>query len=316
MATVALFCGSPCPATAQAPNKPAKPVAAKDDPTRQPGPYKPGPESEVQAGVPQGLVTQHAWNASKYYPGTTRDYWVYVPAQYDASKPAAVLVFQDGAGAVKPQGPLRVPVVLDNLIHKGDIPVTIGIFINPGRLPEQKPDEKPKNRSVEYDSLGDTYARFLLEEILPTVGQNYRLTTDPNMRAIAGGSSGGICAFTVAWERPEAFRRVFSWIGSFVDIRGGHAYPTMIKDCARKPLRIYLQEGKNDLTNQFGSWLKANEEMEKALKSKDYDFKMTYGEGGHNPAHAGQLLPEVLRWLWRDWKTATAEAAAAQGSGK
>jgi enterochelin esterase-like enzyme len=227
---------------------------------------------------------------------------VYVPAQYDAAKPAAVMIFQDGAGAVAEKGALRAPTVFDNLIHSGEMPVTIGIFINPGRLEGQKPEEKPKNRSLEYDTVNDAYARFLLEEILPAVGQNYRLTSSPKFRALAGGSSGGICALNAAWHRPDAFHKVFSWIGSFTNIRGGHAYPDMVRDSAKKPLRIYLQEGRNDLKNQHGDWFEANKKLEKALSEKAYDFKATYGEGGHHPAHAGSLLPDVLRWLWRDWK--------------
>jgi enterochelin esterase-like enzyme len=286
-------------ATLSAQNPPAKKAV---DPQRQPGPYKLGPDSEVKPGVPQGKVTKHTWEKSMVFPGTTRDYWVYVPAQYDAAKPAGLLVFQDGAGAVSPTGALRVPVVLDNLIAAGDLPPMIGLFVNPGRASDQKPTDKPKNRSLEYDTVSDAYGKFLHEELLPEVGQHYRISPDPRLRGIAGGSSGGICAFSVAWHRPESFGRVFSWVGSFTNIRGGHVCPDLIRDSARKPIRIYLQEGKNDLINQFGSWYEANQKMEAALKEKDYDFKMTYGEGGHNPAHAGHLLPEVLRWLFRDVK--------------
>ncbi|MDZ4288601.1 MAG: alpha/beta hydrolase-fold protein, partial [Prosthecobacter sp.] len=193
--------------------------------------YVLGPDSEVQKGVPQGKVTQMPpWTSSKLFPGTTRDWWVYVPAQYKAEKPAAVMVFCDGGGFVKPDGQFRAPVVFDNLIAKGEMQVTIGIFIQPGVFPTSNPKDKPRsNRSFEYDSLGDLYARFLLEEILPEVSKSYNLSSNPDDRAICGNSSGGICAFTVAWERPDAFRKVVSHIGSFTNIRGGYVYPALLR---------------------------------------------------------------------------------------
>jgi enterochelin esterase-like enzyme len=283
---------------------PAAPKVAteEDKRQRQPGPYKPGPDSEVKPGVPQGKVTKYEWATSKIFPDTKRDYWVYVPAQYDGTKPACVLVFQDGGGCINPTGALRVPTVMDNLIAAKEMPVTIGIFINPGSKLTQKPGEKASNRSFEYDTLSADYSKFLLDEILPEVGKNYKLTNDPEGRAIAGGSSGGICAFTVAWQRPDAFRKVFTWIGSFTNIRGGNAYPEIVKKETKKPIRIFQQDGSNDLINQFGSWFDANKAMEAVWKEKGYDLKTVYGTGGHNPAHAGQLLPDVLRWLWRDYK--------------
>jgi len=210
--------------------------------------YVLGPDSQVKPGVPQGKVTQHVWNSSKVYPGTTRDWWVYVPAQYDAAKPANLMVFCDGGGFVKPDGQFRAPIVFDNLIAAGEMPVTIGIFINPGVFGEAKEGQKPRsNRSFEYDSLGDLYARFLLEEILPEVEKTYKFTDDPEGRAICGNSSGGICAFTVAWERPDAFRKVVSHIGSFTNIRGGHVYPALVRKTEKKPLRVFLQDGTGDI---------------------------------------------------------------------
>ncbi|MCH1410303.1 MAG: esterase family protein, partial [Verrucomicrobiales bacterium] len=189
--------------------------------------YKPGTDAMPKDGVPKGKLSQREWT-SEIFRGTVRDYWVYVPAQYDGKTPAAVLICQDGGGFVRENGPFRAPTVLDNLIHAGDIPVTIGIFINPGVIPPAKAGQQArKNRSFEYDTLSDQYARFLLEEILPEVGKNYKLTDDPDMRVICGNSSGGICAFTVAWERPDAFRKVISHIGSFTNIRGGHVYPAL-----------------------------------------------------------------------------------------
>jgi enterochelin esterase family protein len=263
--------------------------------------YKLGPDSEVQKGVPQGKVTQMPpFTTSKVYPGTTRDWWIYVPAQYDAAKPAHVMVFCDGGGFVKPDGQLRAPVVFDNLIAKGEVPVTIGIFINPGAFPPANAKEKPRsNRSFEYDSLGDAHAKFLIDEILPEVAKSYNLSPNPDHRAICGNSSGAICAFTVAWERPDAFRRVVSHIGSFTNIRGGHVYPALIRKMEKKPLKVFLQEGSNDLDNQFGNWPLANQDMAASLKYAGYDYKFVMGEGTHNMKHGGSILPDTLRWIWK-----------------
>lgn len=264
--------------------------------------YKPGPDAMVKKGVPQGKVTQHQWT-SEIFPGTERDYWVYVPAQYDGSERACVMVFQDGGGYVKEKGHFRAPTVLDNLIHAGDIPVTIGIFINPGVVPPAESGQQPrKNRSFEYDTLSDQYARFLLEEILPEVGTNYELTDNPDCRAICGNSSGGICAFTVAWERPDAFRKVVSHIGSFTNIRGGHAYPALIRKTDPKPIKVFLQDGENDLDNLHGNWPLANRQMAAALEFSGYDFKFVMGTGKHSGRHGGAIFPDTLRWLWSDWK--------------
>ena len=262
--------------------------------------YLLGPDSQVKPGVPQGKVTVHQWTESKIYPGTVRDYAVYVPAQYDKAKPAAVMVFQDGMGMYGEKGQFRAATVFDNLIAAGEMPVTIGIFINPGMFPPAKPGEKGRsNRSFEYDSLGGLYSRFLLEEILPEVGKSYNLTTDPEMRAICGNSSGGICAFTVAWEHPEAFRKVVSHIGSFTNIRGGDVYPAMIRKAEKKPIRVFLQDGRNDLDNQFGNWPLANQDMAASLKFMGYDYKFVLGEGTHNGKHGASMLPDTLRWLRR-----------------
>jgi len=265
--------------------------------------YKPGPESTRQEGVPQGKVTEHVWK-SDIFEGTIRRYWVYVPEQYDGTEPAAVMVFQDGHAYVDEAGQFRVPIVFDNLIHAGDLPVTIGIFIDPGHKKEALPDEpgwrpRPENRDYEYDAMSDQYARFLLEEILPEVSNSYRLTDDPERRAICGISSGGICAWTVAWERPDAFRKVLSHVGSFVNIRGGHVYPALIRKSAKRPIRVFLQDGSGDLDNAHGNWPLANQQMAAALKFSDYDYQFVYGEGAHNGIHGGAVLPDSLRWLWR-----------------
>ncbi len=261
--------------------------------------YKLGPDSERQPNVPQGKLTQHKWT-SKIFEGTERDYWIYVPAQYDGSKAAAVMVFQDGGSYQNDKGQFRAPIVFDNLIHRGDMPVTIGIFLNPGNVPASDPSAKGRsNRSFEYDTLSDQYARFLLEEILPEVSKTYKLTDDPNQRAICGISSGGICAFTVAWERPDAFRKVLSHVGSFTNIRGGHVYHALIRKTEKKPLRIFLQDGSGDLDNLHGNWPLANQEMAAALKFAQYDYQFVFGDGGHNGKQGGAILPESLKWLWR-----------------
>ncbi len=259
-------------------------------------------DSKPQEGVPVGEVTKYRWTESKVYPGTERDYWVYVPAQYDSAKPACVMVFQDGGGYVSLKGHSRVPTVFDNLIHQGEMPVTIGIFINPGVVPPTRPGSKGRrNRSFEYDSLGDQYARFLLDEIIPEVGKNYNLVDKAEGRAICGISSGGICAFTAAWERPDAFSKVVSYVGSFTNIRGGHVYQALIRKTERKPIRVFLQDGVNDLDNLHGHWPLSNRQMAAALKFAGYDYRFEMGDGGHNGRHGGAILPEMLRWTWRDY---------------
>jgi len=263
--------------------------------------YPLGPESQRQEGVPKGTVTKWSWK-STVFARTERDCWTYVPAQYDKDKPAAVMVFQDGGGYVGETGQHRVPIVFDNLIHKKKMPVTIGIFIQPGTFPPEKEGAKGQsNRSFEYDTLSDQYARFLLEEILPEVGKSANLSKDPRDRAICGISSGGICAFTVAWERPDQFSKVLSHVGSFTNIRGGHNYEALIrKTKPSKAIKVFLQDGSNDLDNMHGNWPLANQQMAAALKFSKYDYKFVYGEGMHSGVHGGSILPESLEWLWSD----------------
>jgi len=263
-------------------------------------PYRPGKDSTRHREVPVGTVTRHVWK-SQIFEGTIREYFVYVPQQYEKEKPAAVMIFQDGHAYVSETGQFRVPVVFDNLIHQQRMPVTIGIFINPGHLSDSLPENpwKGTNRSREYDTLNHQYARFLLEEILPEVGESYSLSSRREDRAICGISSGGICAWTVAWERPDQFSKVLSHVGSFTNIRGGHDYPALIRKTERKPIRVLLQDGRNDLDNQHGNWWLANLEMEAALKFARYDYRFVGGEGGHNGIHGGAILPESLDWLWR-----------------
>ncbi|MBN8249604.1 MAG: esterase family protein, partial [Verrucomicrobia bacterium] len=234
--------------------------------------YELGPDSTTRApGVPAGRIESFSFADSKVFPETRRAGWVYIPVQYDASKPASLIVFQDGHAYVSTNGQQRVPVVLDNLIARGDLPPTVAVFINPGHRGDDGPAAdgwgNRNNRSFEYDSLGGAYAKFLIEELLPFVTNRFQLnlSSDPSQRAIAGMSSGGICAFTVAWERPDQFGKVLSQIGSFTNIRGGHAYPALIRKTERKPIRVFLQDGSNDLNNLHGNWPLANQEMASAL---------------------------------------------------
>ncbi|HYR57426.1 MAG TPA: alpha/beta hydrolase-fold protein [Chthoniobacteraceae bacterium] len=265
--------------------------------------YVPGPDSQPQ-DVPHGEVKKAAFDQSKIFPGTTREYSVYVPKQYDAAKPACLMVFFDGGGYAKPDGASRVPVVFDNLIAKKEMPVTVAVFVNPGNIKATEPGTKDRsNRSFEYDSLGDANARFVLEELLPVATQGLNITKNPDGWAIAGASSGGIAAFTVAWEKPEAFHKVVSWIGSFTNIRGGYVYPALIRQTKSnpKPLRVFLQDGSSDLDNLHGNWPLSNQDMAAALKFAGYDYKFEFGTGGHSPKHGGSILPDTLRWLWRDY---------------
>ena len=268
-----------------------------------------GPDSKRQDGIPRGKVTRHEWR-STILDGTLRQWYLYVPAQYDGTKPAALMVFQDGHAYVSEEGDLRVPIVFDNLIHQGAMPVTIGIFLNPGLFTDKiegrqgwkAPEGVKRNRSVEYDSLNADYVTFLEKEILQEVSKDHNLSEDPSMRAICGMSSGGICAFTAAWQRPDLFRKVVSHIGSFTNIRGGHVYPALIRKGEKKPLRVFLQDGSNDLDNAHGNWWLGNLQMEKALLFRKYDLKTVWGKGGHSGKHGGAIFPETMRWLWRDWK--------------
>lgn len=268
--------------------------------------YRLGPDSlERGTGVPAGRVESFEFRESRVFPETIRTGWVYVPAQYDGREPAALMVFQDGHAYVSTNGQMRVPIVFDNLIARGEMPVTIGVFVNPGHRGENGPPAggwgDRNNRSFEYDSLSDAYARFLLDELLPFVAKQFGLkfTEDPDRRAICGMSSGGICAWTVAWERPDRFAKVLSHIGSFTNIRGGHVYPALIRKTERKPIRVFLQDGRNDLNNLHGNWPLANQEMASSLAFAGYDFRFEFGDGAHNGLHGGAILPDSLRWLWR-----------------
>jgi gluconolactonase len=265
--------------------------------------YPLGPDSQVQPGVPQGELITYEFASAKIFPGTTREVTLYIPKQYDPAKPACVHVNQDGVQ-------FRAPTVFDNLIAKGEMPVTIGVFVRPGVV---KPLDSESalgrvNRSFEYDSLGDAYVRFLLEELLPDVatrktadGRAIRLSDSRNDRAIAGTSSGAIAAFTAAWERPDAFTRVFSGIGTYTGLRGGHNYITLVRKYEPKPIRIFLQDGSGDLNNSFGDWWMANQTMERAFAFAGYEVNHAWGTGGHNGEQSTAVFPDAIRWLWRGW---------------
>jgi len=259
--------------------------------------------SVEHAGVPKGEVIKFIFNQSKIFPGTSRECWVYVPAQYKADKPACVYVNQDGIQ-------WKAPTVFDNLIFKNEMPVTIGVFVTPGKvLADSGSNTLDRfNRSFEYDGLGDAYARFILNEILPEVekqktndGREIHLSKNGNDRAIGGSSSGAVCAFTAAWEHPEAFSRVFSTIGTYIGLRGADRYPILIRKYEPKPIRIFLQDGSNDLNIYAGDWWKANETMERALTFSGYEVTHVWGEDGHNGNQGTSIFPDAMRWLWKDW---------------
>lgn len=307
--------------------QPAPPSAATS--ARQPGEYAKTPDSLPQPGVPKGRLDGPFEWRSNILRGTVRRYWVWVPAQYTGDKPAALLVFQDGQRATHPGGQLDVPQVLENLVHKQEIPVTIGLFVTPGNLSDHYPDNlalsNPNNRAQEYDALNDLYVRMLVEELIPELKKKFAITDDPDGRVIGGASSGAICAWTAAWERPDQFRKVVSLIGSYVSIGyrpargnqpmipGGDLYPTLIRRNPPKPIRIFLQDGSADLDNEFGNWFLANQQMLAALQYANaeadrrklegprYDVRHEWGDGAHSDLHGGTLLPEILRWMFRDW---------------
>ncbi|HEX2760502.1 MAG TPA: alpha/beta hydrolase-fold protein [Rhizomicrobium sp.] len=299
---------------------------------RKPGEYPLTEDSFPHAEVAKGQLIGPLEFKSKIIAGNTvRQYWIYVPAGYDRNSPPNLLVWQDAQRALPMNLPLRLNVVLDNLIAKKEIPPTLGIFITPGQrdaatYPANLGTGNPNNRAQEYDALSDAYARFLTEELLPEVARRYAFTSDPKKRAIGGTSSGAICSFTVAWHKPEAFGTVISFIGSYTSIGyrpatatagmlpGGDTYPGLIRRAAPKPVRIFLQDGSNDLNNNFGNWFLANQQMLSALNFANatadastnaavkngprWDVKYEWGDGAHADNHGGWLLPGILRWMF------------------
>lgn len=284
--------------------------------------YRLGPDSLPQKGVPKGeLRGPFTLLDSPAYPGTQHTYWVYVPAQYDPDTPTALTVFNDGQAFMNPEADIRAQNVMDNLIYRREIPVMIGVFINPGRTPEQpEPSiddwgDRATNRPEEYNSLDDRYARVIVDELLPALRKDYNISDDPEQRCIGGSSSGAIAAFTVAWERPDEFRKVISFIGTFVNLRGrgGNTYPDLIRENPRKPLRVFLQDGRNDhrgtsMTRTYHQdldWFHNNVRMAEALTEKGYDLNYTWGIGPHGSKHGGAILPGIMRWMWRDQPVST-----------
>ncbi len=290
-------------------------AAARGFPPSPDDAYRLGPDSEPHDRVPRGNVVGPLTLSSNVYPNTTRNYWIYVPAQYDRSRPASLMVYFDGHAFVGLSGSYRIPYVFDNLIYRREIPVTLGVFINPGRGPDQKEatdsewGDRTNNRRVEFNAVDDTYSKLVVDELLPAIAKDYNISPAPENRALAGASSGAICAFTVAWHRPDQFRKVISSIGSFTNIMGGHVYPDLIRQSEPRPIRIFLQDGVNDNRGVRRSgaydpaldWHAQNIKMVQALTEKKYDVNFTWGIGGHTHKQAGAIMPEMLRWLWRDY---------------
>lgn len=282
------------------------------------GHYQLGPDSMPQEGVPRGTISDPQVIASEAYPGTQHTYWVYVPAQYDPELPTSLMIFNDGQAFMQADGQIRAQNVMDNLIFRREIPVMLGVFINPGRTPEQ-PEASPSNwgdkdtnRPTEYNSLDDRYARVIVDELLPALEAKYNVSRDPKQRAIGGASSGAIAAFTVAWERPEQFHKVLSLVGSFTNIRGGHVYADKVRESDKKDIRVFFQDGRNDNRGQrrgqydeTWDWYKQNVRLVEAMTEKGYDVNYTWGIGQHSARHGGAILPEMMRWLWRDHGTST-----------
>ena len=283
--------------------------------------YQLGPDSLPRDSVPKGEVRGPFTLPSEAYPGTQHTYWVYVPAQYDANVAASLMIFNDGQAFKNMDGDLRAPNVLDNLIYRREIPVMLAVFINPGRRPDQ-PEPTPQewgdrttNRPTEYNSLDDKYARVIVNELMPALYKDYNISKDPERHGIGGASSGAIAAFTVAWERPNEFRKVLSMIGSFTNLRGGHAYSDIVRKTEKKPLRIYLQDGRNDNRgrgrdeatpyDETRDWFLQNVRLMQALTEKGYDLNYTWGIGRHGQKQAGAIMPDMMRWLWRDHAVST-----------
>ncbi len=300
-------------------------AAAAQSPAASPSPdmnqyYQVGADALPREGVPKGELRGPLVLANcQAYPGTQHSYWVHVPAQYDPKLPANLMIFQDGQAFIDMNGSVRAANVLDNLIYRRELPVMISVFINPGRTPEQ-PEPTPSqwgdqttNRPTEYNSLDDKYARVIVDELLPVLNKDYSISKDPERRGIGGTSSGAIAAFTVAWQRPNEFRKVLSIVGSFTNIRGGDAYPDLIRQSEKKPLRVFLQGGRNDnrgvgrngVYDQRRDWFYQQVRMMQALTEKGYDLNYNWGINTHGQRMGGPMLPEMMRWLWRDHPVST-----------
>jgi len=293
-------------------------------PTPTPGPnerdprmdayYQLGPDSQAQPGVPRGRILGPTYLPSSVFPGTQHTYFVYVPAQYDPARPTPVIVFNDGQAMMAEPGDVQAQNVLDNLIYRREIPVMLGVFINPGRRPDQ-PEPTPNDwgdkttiRADEYNPPTDRYARVIVDELMPALEKSYNISPDPDLHAIMGASSGGCAAFGVAWFRPDRFHKVLTFVGSFTDIRGEYVYPELVASSERKPLRIFLQDGRNDNrnpTNPNKDWFLQNVRLVEQLTRKGYDVNYAWGIGNHGQKQGGAILPDMMRWLWRDQPVST-----------
>lgn len=282
--------------------------------------YRLGPDSMPQEGVPKGEIRGPYHLPSQVYPGTQHTYWVYVPAQYDPSVSTALMIYQDGQAFKDENGDIRAQNVMDNLVYRHEIPVMLAVFINPGRTPEQVEPAPGRgwgdgttNRVTEYNTLDDRYARVITEELMPVLYREYNISKDPEQHGIGGSSSGAIAAFTVAWERPNDFRKVLSNVGSFVDIRGGYVYPERVLASEKKPIRVFLCDGRNDhrgfgpegVYNEKRDWFFQNVRLMKALTEKGYDVNYTWGMNLHGQKFGGAIMPDMMRWLWRDGPVST-----------
>ena len=292
-----------------------------------------GPLSYLQPGVPSGTLSAKIVHTSRIYDGMKSEYWIYVPAQYDPKVPAAVMVFQDGGGYTDREGNNPALNVIDNLMAQKKIPVLIAVFINPGDISDSPGTPtynfvkaysdkwsrtlKDSMRSTMYDTVSDRYVRYLRDEVLAEVGAKYNLRKDAYSRAVTGLSSGGICSFNAAWQLPDQFSRVISWIGSFTSIQwkedphlpdGGQDYAEKVLREPKRNLRVWLQDGSEDQENaRYGSWPLANVRLANALKLKDYDFHFSFGKGTHNSGGGAAEFPEEMIWLWRDYDPAKTE---------
>jgi enterochelin esterase family protein len=281
--------------------------------------YHLGPDSMPQDGAPKGKLRGPFTLPSRAFPGTRHTYWIYVPAQYDPATPASLMIFNDGQAFLAPDGDLRALNVLDNLIYRREIPVMIGVFVNPGHRPDQ-PEPTPAewgdrttNRPTEYNTIDDKYPSVIVDELMPVVNKQYNISPDPDRRGIGGASSGAIAAFTVAWERPNDFRKVLSIVGSFVNLRGGYVFPELIRKSEKKPIRVFLQDGRNDNRalgadgkyDETRDWFYQNVRLMQALTEKGYDVNYVWGENRHGQKMGGPILPEMMRWLWRDHAIST-----------
>jgi len=295
----------------QAPGGPPQPPLSGLPPVD----YSLGPDSQPQPGVPKGTVTRHVLAPGKYYPGTPHTYQVYLPAQRNESRSLPFMIFLDGSGYAGDN--VRVPVVLDNLIAKRDLPPMAAIFIDPGVMPALSDEAQNRyERIFEYDSLTPRFANFLVEELIPEVSKLSPLSSDPNDRGIAGLSTGGVGAFVAAWNRPDQFRRVITWIGSFGNFRGADRLPGLIRRTEPRPIRVFMQTGRQDLVNYAGSWYLENPRMAAALEFAGNDVKIELGEDGHSNRHGASVLPDTLRWLWRDYPQPIAVKEPPPGSGR